>query len=134
MKRAKANRRVGFRLPVSLIICAVLSAATAVYYAGFRTLDSIVRARRVFCLSRCTIISENYHCPRALWIARQEGLNAIAFAAPDVRLKSWSWRAEARERLARSWCAVDPVSPASRTEISRAEKADPHHESQDAAL
>lgn len=76
-------------------------------YAGFRTLDSVVRARQVFGLSQCTIISEAFHCPRALWIAQQHGLDAIAFAAPDVSLKSWSLRAEAREQLARAWCGVD---------------------------
>jgi vancomycin permeability regulator SanA len=42
-----------------------------------------------------------------LWIAQRHGLDAIAFAAPDVGLKSWSLRAEIREQLARSWCAVD---------------------------
>lgn len=76
-------------------------------YAGFRTLDSVVRAKDVFGLSRCTIISEEFHCPRALWIAQNHGLDAIAFAAPDVSLKSWSLRAEAREQLARAWCGVD---------------------------
>jgi SanA protein len=76
-------------------------------YAGFHTLDSVVRAKQVFGLSRCTIISEDFHCPRALWIAREYGLDAIAFAAPDVSLKSWSLRAKAREQLARAWCGVD---------------------------
>jgi SanA protein len=76
-------------------------------YAGFRTLDSVVRAQEVFGLSQCTIISEEFHCPRALWIAQQHGLDAIAFAAPDVDLKTWSLRAEFREQFARAWCAVD---------------------------
>ena len=52
-------------------------------------------------------IFEEYHCPRALWIAQQHGLDAIAFGAPDVSLKGWSLRANVREQLARSWCAVD---------------------------
>jgi len=51
--------------------------------------------------------SKTFHCPRALWIAQRHGLNAIAFAAPDVSLKAWSLRAEARELLARVWCGVD---------------------------
>jgi SanA protein len=85
-------------VPASVITCD---------YAGFHTLDSIVRAKEIFALSQCTIISEEFHCPRALWIARQHGLDAIAFAAPDVGLKSWSLRANVREQLARSWCAVE---------------------------
>ncbi|MDR3459072.1 MAG: ElyC/SanA/YdcF family protein [Verrucomicrobiae bacterium] len=91
----------------ALVAAGVPAAAVTCDYAGFRTLDSVVRAKDVFGLSPCTIISEEYHCPRALWIAREHGLDAIAFAAPDVGLKSWSLRADVREQLARSWCAVD---------------------------
>jgi SanA protein len=76
-------------------------------YAGFRTLDSVVRARTVFGLSRCTIVSEEFHCPRALWIAREHGLDAIAFAAPDLKSARWSLRVKAREVFARAWCGVD---------------------------
>ena len=91
----------------ALMTAGVPASAITCDYAGFRTLDSVVRAKEIFGVSHCTIISEEFHCPRALWIARQRGLNAIAFAAPDVGLKSWSLRANVREQLARSWCAVD---------------------------
>jgi SanA protein len=91
----------------ALIAAGVPASAITCDYAGFRTLDSVVRAKNVFGLSQCTIISEDFHCPRALWIAQQYGLNAIAFAAPDVNLKSWSLRAGVREQFARAWCAVD---------------------------
>ncbi len=91
----------------ALIAAGVPSSAITCDYAGFRTLDSVVRAKEIFGLSHCTIISEAFHGPRAVWIARQRGLDAIAFAAPDVGLKSWSLRANAREQLARGWCAVD---------------------------
>ncbi|MEO6034170.1 MAG: ElyC/SanA/YdcF family protein [Verrucomicrobiota bacterium] len=76
-------------------------------YAGFRTLDSVVRAKVVFGLARCTIISEEFHCRRAIWIAQRHGLDAVAFAAPDVDSRRWSWRVKAREHLARAWCAMD---------------------------
>jgi SanA protein len=91
----------------ALMAAGVPASAITCDYAGFRTLDSVVRAKEIFALSQCTIVSEEYHCPRALWIAQRHGLDAIAFAAPDVAAKSWSLRAEAREQLARSWCAVD---------------------------
>jgi len=91
----------------ALIAAGVPASAITCDYAGFRTLDSVVRAKEVFDLSQCTIISEDFHCPRVLWIAQQHGLDAIAFAAPDVSLKGWSLRANVREQLARSWCAVD---------------------------
>ena len=91
----------------ALMAAGVPASAISCDYAGFRTLDSVVRAKEVFGLSRCTIISEDFHCPRALWIAQQHGLDAIAFAAPDVSLKSWSLRAGVREQFARAWCAMD---------------------------
>lgn len=75
-------------------------------YAGFRTLDSVVRANTVFGLNKFTIVTEEFHCPRALWIAQQRGLDAVAFAAPDLSIR-WSARVKAREALARVWCAVD---------------------------
>jgi SanA protein len=91
----------------ALVAAGVPADAITCDYAGFRTLDSVVRAKEVFGLSQCTIISEEFHCPRALWIAQQHGLDAIAFAAPDVDIKSWSLRVEFREQFARAWCAVD---------------------------
>jgi SanA protein len=91
----------------ALVAAGVPADAITCDYAGFRTLDSVVRAKEVFGLSPCTIISEEFHCPRALWIAREHGLDAIAFAAPDVGLKSWSLRSDIREQFARGWCAVD---------------------------
>lgn len=91
----------------ALMAAGVQASAITCDYAGFRTLDSVIRAKEIFGLSHCTIISEEFHCPRAVWIAQQHGLDAIAFAAPDVGLKSWSLRVNAREQLARSWCAVD---------------------------
>jgi SanA protein len=91
----------------ALMAKGVPAAAITRDYAGFRTLDSVVRAKTVFGLKRCLIITEAYHCPRALWIAQNHGLEAVAFAAPDVAVKSWSLRAEAREELARTWCALD---------------------------
>lgn len=75
-------------------------------YAGFRTLDSVIRAREVFGLTQYTIITEEFHCPRALWIARQHGLDAVALAAPELSAR-WSLRVKVREQLARAWCAVD---------------------------
>ena len=91
----------------ALLAAGVPDSAITRDYAGFRTLDSVVRAKEVFGLTRCTIISEEFHCPRALWIAQRHGLDAVAFAAPDVKLRAWSARVKAREYLARAWCALD---------------------------
>jgi SanA protein len=90
----------------ALIAAGVPRQAITCDYAGFRTLDSVMRAKSVFGLSDFTIVSEEFHCPRALWIARKHGLNAVAFAAPDLSLR-WSVRVKLREVLARAWCGID---------------------------
>ena len=50
-------------------------------YAGFRTLDSIIRAKEVFKAEPMTIITQPFHCERALFIARYHNIDAICFAA-----------------------------------------------------
>lgn len=68
-------------------------------YAGFRTLDSIIRAKDVFGLTEYTIISQTYHNKRALYIALSNGSNAIAYNAGDGRKTDLTNRT--REVLAR---------------------------------
>lgn len=53
-------------------------------YAGFRTLDSIVRAKEVFGQKRFTIISQKFHLERALWIAKHFTIDAVGYTARDV--------------------------------------------------
>ncbi|MFC5601063.1 SanA/YdcF family protein [Deinococcus cellulosilyticus] len=53
-------------------------------YAGFRTLDSVVRANRVFGQEAFTVISQKFHNERAVYLARAHGLDAIGFNAQDV--------------------------------------------------
>jgi len=90
----------------ALVAAGVPAIAITCDYAGFRTLDSVARANTVFGLKQFTIVTEEFHCPRALWIAQQHGLNAVAFAAPDLSVR-WSARVRAREAFARVWCAMD---------------------------
>ena len=53
-------------------------------YAGFRTLDSVVRARKVFGQEYLTIITQEFHAQRALFIAEHHGLTAVAYTAGGV--------------------------------------------------
>ncbi|MFD2189284.1 SanA/YdcF family protein [Pistricoccus aurantiacus] len=69
-------------------------------YAGFSTFDTLVRARKVFGVERAILITQDWHLPRALYIADVLGINAIGCAAP-TRRAAGSWRLEAREWLAR---------------------------------
>lgn len=51
--------------------------------AGFRTFDSMVRAKKVFAQDSVTVISQNWHDERAIYIAEHYDLDAIAFCVQD---------------------------------------------------
>lgn len=51
--------------------------------AGFRTLDSILRCRDIFGQTAFTVISQEFHNQRALYIANHKNVHAIAFNAAD---------------------------------------------------
>lgn len=53
-------------------------------HAGFRTLDSVVRAKIIFGLDSVTIISQEFHNERAIFLAGRKGLKAIGFNARDI--------------------------------------------------
>ncbi len=73
-------------------------------YAGFRTLDSVVRAKEVFGCDSLTIISQADHNARALYLAEANGIEAVAVSAP---LRAGRW---VRTRLAlREWLARDKM-------------------------
>ncbi len=73
-------------------------------YAGFRTLDSVVRAKEVFGCDSLTIISQADHNARALYLAEANGIEAVALSAP---LRAGRW---VRTRLAlREWLARDKM-------------------------
>jgi SanA protein len=76
-------------------------------YAGFRTLDSIVRAHAVFGQTKLTIVSDDFHLPRALFLAKAAGLDAIGVASQRVP-NQWSRKTRAREIAARiaAWLDV----------------------------
>jgi SanA protein len=74
--------------------------------AGLRTLDSVIRANRVFGLDRFTIISQEYHNPRALYIGMHHGLDVVGFCAEDDPPEE-PRRTTMREFFARIKAALD---------------------------
>ncbi len=85
----------------SLLLHGVPADRIVLDYAGFRTLDSVIRAKEVFGQSSFTIISQKFHNERALVQARYYGIDAIAYNADDVIL-GYPWiKVQCRERLAR---------------------------------
>jgi SanA protein len=69
-------------------------------YAGFRTLDSVIRAKEVFGVNEVTIISQQFHNERAVYLANRRNLKAIAFNAQQVSF-SYSKTVFFREKFAR---------------------------------
>lgn len=77
-------------------------------YAGFRTFDSVYRMKAIFGQQEFTIISQEFHNKRALFIAHKLGLNAIAYNAIDVS-KYMGFKTQMREKLARVKMLLDFV-------------------------
>jgi SanA protein len=50
-------------------------------HAGFETWDSVVRARKVFQVDSALVITQGFHAPRAVWLARRAGLDAHGVVA-----------------------------------------------------
>ena len=90
-----------------LVAAGIPDSAIYLDYAGFRTLDSMVRAKEVFGLNQFTIISQRFHNERALFLTQCKDIDAIAFNAQDVRLKRWQVRMTVREWLARTKAVLD---------------------------
>jgi len=75
-------------------------------YAGFRTLDSMVRANVVFGLDSVTVISQKFHNERAIYLAKQKGLKAIGFNAKDIKGQQ-GFKVHFREYFARVKVFID---------------------------
>ena len=75
-------------------------------YAGFRTLDSVIRAKEIFGQKTITIISQQFHNERAIFLANNHDINAVAFNAKEPNNnKSASYR----EYLARIKAVIDII-------------------------
>ncbi len=69
-------------------------------HAGFSTYESIYRAKEIFGAEKIIIVTQRYHLHRALYIARQLGMEAYGVAA-DYRSYAGQIMRDIREILAR---------------------------------
>ena len=65
----------------SLIAKGVPAALIKLDFAGFRTLDSIVRSKKLFGLKSLLVVSQGFHLQRALFLAWYFGVDAIGYEA-----------------------------------------------------
>lgn len=75
-------------------------------YAGFRTLDSMVRAKEIFGLNSVTVISQKFHNERAIYLAEKKGLLAIGYNAKDINGQQ-GFKVRFREYFARVKVFID---------------------------
>lgn len=68
-------------------------------FAGFRTYDSVYRAKELWGLDRVLIVSQQFHLPRAIYIARSLDMDAYGVAAVEKRYRVLG-KLKVRERLA----------------------------------
>lgn len=78
-------------------------------YAGFRTLDSVVRMSEIFGQKSFIIVSQEFHNERAIFLAQHYGLEAYGYNARDVNLNRFSFRTKIRELLAKVKVFIDIV-------------------------
>lgn len=93
MRRALVNRRVPNEIIVS-------------DFAGFRTLDSVVRAKEVFACEKFIVVSQEFHNERAIFIGQQRGATLTGYNAKDVPTR-YTWKTRVREKLARTKTTLD---------------------------
>ncbi len=74
--------------------------------SGFRTLDSVVRVAEVFGEKRYTLITDDFHINRAVFLARHHGHDAIGFSAAKVD-PTLSAKSRFREIFARVKAVLD---------------------------
>lgn len=89
----------------ALLARGVVESCITLDFAGFRTLDSVVRARQVFGLDRLTVVSDDFHVPRALYLCDAFGIDAVALATRPAA--GDSWRVWMREWLTRVKAVLD---------------------------
>ncbi len=57
-------------------------------YAGLRTLDSVVRAKKIFGASTILVISQQFQNERAIYLAKAHGMKAYGYNAQDVQFEA----------------------------------------------
>ena len=104
------NSRIDYDEPSAmrdaLVLRGVPEERIALDYAGFSTLDSIVRAHQVFGQERFVVISQDFHVRRAIFLAQAHGLEATGYAARDVG-RTAGLKTHLREHAARLRAVLD---------------------------
>jgi SanA protein len=104
------NRRKDYDEPTSMLKALVARGVPADVvvrdYAGLRTLDTMFRAAHVFNVKDAIIVTDDWHLPRALFLADQAGIRSCGVASSPVPW-SQSPMTRIREYLSRVKALLD---------------------------
>lgn len=93
----------------SLVAHGIPDSVIILDYDGTRTLNSIAKAKEVYGVESITIISQEYHNERAIFLASQYGIDAIGYNAKPSHVKINRIKNEGREFLARVKLFIDMI-------------------------
>ncbi len=75
-------------------------------YAGFRTLDSILRFKEIFGQTQGIVVSQKFHNTRAVYIGRAHGIELYGYNAQDV-IQHSGFKTKLREFFSKAMCVLD---------------------------
>ena len=105
------NSREGYSEPEdmrdALVSFGVPDSVIYLDYAGFRTLDSVIRMNAIFGQDSFIVVSQKFHNERAVFLAQYYGFTAYGYNAKDVALGRVSYKTIVREKFARVKVFVD---------------------------
>jgi SanA protein len=90
----------------ALIAEGVPESAITLDYAGLRTLDSVVRSKKIFGQDKITIITQPFHSYRALFISNFYHIDAVAMVTEESGVDE-SVKLRVREYFARTKAVLD---------------------------
>ncbi len=90
----------------ALVTRGVPASAITMDFAGFRTRDSMARAKAVFGLQRFTIVTDDFHEPRAIFLARSYGLDVVGYPSASIPFER-SKMTRARELISRTVACLE---------------------------
>ncbi len=106
------NRTPAYNEPAAMrqtaLALGVPDEALVLDYAGRRTYDTCYRAKTIFGLSRATLVTQDFHLPRALFICEALGMQVVGVSADrrDYHTPSLAWW-NLRETVATAYAWVD---------------------------
>lgn len=111
------NRAQNYNEPMAmkraLVALGIPESAITLDYAGLRTLDSVVRCRKIFGQEKVVIITQPLHNARAIFLARAYGLDAIGLdaAQPIGKYQTWFVVRESMARVRAVWDVLVQTQP-----------------------